>query len=908
MNLEDKSLTNEQMGFKGLALMDGITPRPAGNGTAGRPVDILANVFLTTFATTIVYHYDIVIHRHATKSTRPDPTSTNVPRERAREVWSLLEDQHGDFFGPAWVFDGRSNAWTLKKMDVEGEQKKRQWIVEIPRQPGEDDDGQKGPNEFVVKVAFAGQVDLQSLNWFIQQHPNARGLREEVAKSIQALDVLMKHERALKPNTVVGARGEKFFTATRQAEQDPQMRLSRCGVVLRGLFQSMRPSRAGMILNLDSAYSPFLTSGRLTDCIGKILERTIDPSSRLRPSDIEELRRRLHNAKVRVTHRVTSDTFRITGFGKLPSEEKLTSTKKTAGPTPTQAAAAAAAGQKIAMASKQTVEGVSVEVFFRNKYNTQLRYRQLPCARIGKRDLIPIECLELLSGQPIAITAMGKDDPAAMIKIAAKRPPERRQQIEHIRNTSEFEQNLRLQSWNVRIAPNMLKLQGRILPPPTVSYHPSSKAKNPRINNGSWNLIDARVSLSGQPLERWAILNLAKNVNDQQIQTFFKRLIAMCKVSGLDVRREAPMGLHAGDSNSILDSLKQACKKVIDSPTNQNNQPPQILFIVLNEPAKKDIIKRDAFFNLPVPVVTQVLLAKHARQEDARRMDQYCANVALKVNVKLGGCNWTLPPLPHLDNKTMLVGADVTHPPAVSRGDEVPPSIAAVVSDNNTTHTQFSTEIREQKGRQELIEDLKDMITRLSNRWAKNAGGPPQKMIFYRDGVSEGQYSQVVEWEVRQIKEALPEVKLVYIVCGKRHHVRFFAEHDKDLDRTGNLSAGLVVDDKVTHPFIWDFYLQAHAGLQGTARPTHYICLLDEVGFTADQVEKLTHDLCYSYARATKAVSLVPVAYYADVVCEKARAFVYNPDGSTVVSADFDPKRIQARLDRAGGVPGMWWM
>lgn len=45
---------------------------------------------------------------------------------------------------------------------------------------------------------------------------------------------------------------------------------------------------------------------------------------------------------------------------------------------------------------------------------------------------------------------------------------------------------------------------------------------------------------------------------------------------------------------------------------------------------------------------------------------------------------------------------------------------------------------------------------------------------------------------------------------------RFFANDLRDTDRSGNLPAGTVVDRTVTHPFAFDFYLQAHAGLVGT--------------------------------------------------------------------------------------------
>jgi eukaryotic translation initiation factor 2C len=48
--------------------------------------------------------------------------------------------------------------------------------------------------------------------------------------------------------------------------------------------------------------------------------------------------------------------------------------------------------------------------------------------------------------------------------------------------------------------------------------------------------------------------------------------------------------------------------------------------------------------------------------------------------------------------------------------------------------------------------------------------------------------------------------------------------------------------------------------------------------------------MCYGYHRATKAVSICTPAYYADLVAERGRTFLYrvmNDDGGS--TASFDP-------------------
>ncbi|CAB5357688.1 unnamed protein product [Rhizophagus irregularis] len=62
-----------------------------------------------------------------------------------------------------------------------------------------------------------------------------------------------------------------------------------------------------------------------------------------------------------------------------------------------------------------------------------------------------------------------------------------------------------------------------------------------------------------------------------------------------------------------------------------------------------------------------------------------------------------------------------------------------------------------------------------------------------------------------------------------------------------------------------------HPSLQGTSRPTHYHVLLDENGFNADSLQTLTYNLCYVFARCTRAVSIVPPVYYAHLVSARAR-------------------------------------
>ena len=229
----------------------------------------------------------------------------------------------------------------------------------------------------------------------------------------------------------------------------------------------------------------------------------------------------------------------------------------------------------------------------------------------------------------------------------------------------------------------------------------------------------------------------------------------------------------------------------------------------------------------------------------------------------------------------MVLGADVTHP---GIGDKEKPSIAAVVASMDIQLSRYAAAIRVQDSRQELIVEIKQMFKEHVETFQKLNKIRPQRILFYRDGVSEGQFQQVLEFELAQIKAGAREIDPAYaptitmILVQKRHHTRFVPVEQGVADRSGNVPAGTVVDTGVCHPSQFDFYLCSHAGVNGTSRPAHYHVVYDDHKFTSDALQVLSYNMCFTFARCTRSVSIVTPAYYAHLVAFRAR-FHFPPTG-----------------------------
>lgn len=451
---------------------------------------------------------------------------------------------------------------------------------------------------------------------------------------------------------------------------------------------------------------------------------------------------------------------------------------------------------------------------------------------------------------------------------------------------------------------NLLTVRGRVLNVPSIQYgdpRQQKATKQIRPNNGSWNMTQCKVVKAGKPLNRWGFANIHNRrpniVDSATVQSFGRFMQSM----GMQIQTP-PISMC--NENGVVSSWDRVRfqNEIEATFARAKKEGFQFILFILDERDSSGLYAHikmmgDCMYGIHTSIVIGNKfkpIDRNTGEVKASNQAGFFANVALKWNLKLGGANHGLSNELNLlkEGKTMVVGYDVTHPTNMPAGKDTDvPSIAGLVASVDKQLGQWPAVAWEQPSRQEMLKGrLVDVFKSRLDLWYKNNKALPETIVIFRDGVSEGQFAQVLEHELPRIREACrvkygdktKQPKISIVVSVKRHQTRFYPTSTQNKTDSGNIQPGTVVDRGVTQARYWDFFLTAHNALQGTARPAHYTVLLDEIfrarygANAANELEKVTHELCYLYGRATKAVSICPPAYYADIVCERARA--HRPD------------------------------
>ncbi|KAK5011638.1 Protein argonaute, partial [Cryomyces antarcticus] len=536
---------------------------------------------------------------------------------------------------------------------------------------------------------------------------------------------------------------------------------------------------------------------------------------------------------------------------------------------------------------------ITIYDYFAQRYNQRLQFPDLPVVQMTKKNIfLPMELCKLAENQRY-LYKLGERQTSNMIKFAVTPPSERWAAVEHGLGMLDWKNDKYLHSFGLQIDPTQVKVKGRLLPNPKVQF--ASGPFDPRTS-GRWDLKGKKfLTPNTKPLKSWGICVIQGHgaADKAQVENFIKEFIKIYTGHGGRIENKTPVIIpgQGGDAGKAVEVLW-------NKTGNASQLRPQMLVFIVPDKDTMTYNRIKKSCECRYGVVSQVMQAAHVQKCQA----QYISNVCMKFNAKLGGVTARAAGKPsgNFPAPTLVIGADVSH---AAPGSEIA-SMAAITVSTDALATRYAAACETNGHRVEMIStnNITTMLKPLIQNWVQTVGKGkfPERIYYFRDGVSDGQYQHVLQQEVHDMKELLStagqtKIKFTVLVASKRHHVRFFPKAgDSAADRNGNPLPGTLVETGVTHPFEYDFYLCAHAALKGTARPVHYHVLLDENKLTVEELQSLIYEHSYQYIRSTTPVSLFPAVYYAHLASNRARSHENAPSSS-------GPESKGGSGDKSGG-------
>eukprot|EP00866_Antonospora_locustae_P002005 jgi/Antlo1/2005/2396 len=690
---------------------------------------------------------------------------------------------------------------------------------------------------FKMCITFKNSVDFGDINRFITNRENV-----DISLHVQMLETILRHHQQC-----------NFYTERRRAFSGTERQSLPGGLELwSGLTQCVKVTNKGLLLNADMSFAVFYEEIPLLELVRKL--KNIGPGERLEGAIKEhefyrDLDSFLRGAKLTTTHLKTNPKFKISGIMCTPASEVYFESRE-----------------------GTCEKKMSVAEYFSERH-FPLRYPHLPVVVLKKREIelyFPLEVLKVLPTQKYK-GKLNERQSADMMKFAARAPKVRFDFLKRSISEMGLVDNPVVGGFGIVFDANFAKCRGRVLKAPNIAYGASVVTPE----RGSWSLRGV-TALKPVSICKWVVFSMGR-VETRTIQTNIGMLIQYGEKFGVKL-----------DENYTIREVETPAKyfDVLEKEA-------PVLAIVLLRTRSTTVYKeiKKIAETRGRGVVTQCILLSNLRN---LCKPSFAGNILIKINAKLGGKNAKLQLGTSVTKVPVIVfGADLAHPGV---GSMCTKSTVAIVASMDKDLGRYATSIKIQDKGQEIIEnlevDVKDMIIKFRDRNRVE----PQQIIFFRDGVGESQFYAVFKREAEAVKKACRSIRtdynpqLTFIVAQKRHSVRFMDDSNSE-----NVAPGTVVEE-IGHPIYFDFYLVSHRAIQGTARPIRYQVLLNESGYSAEELQEFIHNYSYLYARATKAVSLVPPIYYAHLAAARASAYMEMSPYTNEVKMNSPVKHLLDKL------------
>uniref|UniRef100_A0A674BXH9 Piwi-like protein 2 n=1 Tax=Salmo trutta TaxID=8032 RepID=A0A674BXH9_SALTR len=383
-----------------------------------------------------------------------------------------------------------------------------------------------------------------------------------------------------------------------------------------------------------------------------------------------------------------------------------------------------------------------------------------------------------------------------------------------------------LARWGLEISQDILVTIGRILPLETICLQSASFVTGADV---SWSREVIRdASISCIPMNCWAIFYPRRCAEQAE-----ELVSCFGKVAGpMGLRLDRPIRVELKD-----DRTETYVKSIHSQLTSEPNVQLVVCIMTGNRDDLYSAIKKLCCVQSPVP--SQAINVRTISQP--QKLRSVAQKILLQMNCKLGGELWTVNvPLKHL----MVIGVDVHHDTSKKSR-----SVMGFVASLNSLLTRWYSRVTFQMPNEEIINGFRVCLLAALQKYYEVNHNFPEKIVVYRDGVSDGQLKTVELYEIPQLLkcfETFPnyEPKLAFIVVQKRVSTNLYSCSG---DRFGTPPPGTVLDHTVTNREWVDFYLMAHHIRQGCGLPTHYISIYNTANLSPDHLQRLTFKMCHMY-------------------------------------------------------------
>ncbi|CAA2984053.1 argonaute 2-like [Olea europaea subsp. europaea] len=801
-----------------------------GGSLAIRTIPLHVNHFPVNFnPNATIIHYDVDVKPVAS------PGDRFVKKSVSKSDLRLIRDKlfsSGDSRFPLLktVYDGEKNIFSAVTLPT--------GAFKVELSDGED----SNIRSYLFTIKFVNQLELSKLKDYLMG--NLSYIPRDI---LQGMDLVMKDNPSKNRISV----GRSFYSPYYRERDDLRHGLA----AYRGFQQSLRPTCQGLSLCLDYSILAF----RKPLPVLEFLKEHVQGFNGV--NDVTKLRQQVIGAlkglKVKVTHRVTKQKYTVSGLTTRNARGISFTLDDPDGINPPTE--------------------INLVRYFMDKWGKDIVYKDIPCLDFSKNNrpnYVPMEFCVLVEGQRYPndqLKSLDKDAAVFLRKLSLAPSHERKDTIYNMVNANDGPCGDVMKNFEIGVDKNMTRVAGRVIGAPDLKLGSPSVIKVDK-DKCQWNLVGKSL-VEGKSIERWALIDFTYGDEFQRhVDPFINNLRRRCRNLGMFM--DGPLWYQSANMRqfSSISRIEGLLRHVVKEAMRIKSGKLQLIVCVMTKEEDPGYRYLKFVSETKIGVITQCCLSKITIPNKGQ--DQYFTNLCIKINAKLGGSNMELSGrLPHFEGEehVMFIGADVNHP---GSKDPSCPSIAAVVGTVNwPAANRYAARVCPQGNGKEKILNFGTMCSDLVNTYARINGVRPSKIVVFHDGVSEGQFDMVLNEELIDLRRAIYngdyEPTITLVVAIKRHQTRLFLQNARD----GNVPPGTVVDTTIVHPFEFDFYLCSHYGGIGTSKPTHYYVLWDENYFTSDSLQKLIHHMCFTFARCTKPVSLVPPVYYADLVAYRGRLF-----------------------------------